>query len=211
MHIPKTAGITFREILFNVYGEEAVCAVNRGELKRGNQTLEECMEENHRVLHGHLHFKELEPVLTRDTKLVTWFREPVARVISNYFYNITYEYPKRVKENPDLPLLTLEEFIEKPNRVNVMSQFMEGLDLEDVFFLGFQEDFLADLSTLSEKLEWPSEAVDESLRLNDNRRVKQDRGPVSESVKHRIRELNKVDIELYEQALAMKESGYWRN
>jgi hypothetical protein len=211
MHIPKTAGITFREILYRVYGNEHVLAINRGELRKMDKSLPNLLQAQHRVIHGHLHYKELIPVRQKAQNLVTWFREPISRVISNYYYNITHEYPKRKQENPNLEMLSLEEFIEKPNRINVMSQFMDGLELEEVFFLGFQEQFVEDLKHLATMLDWPQEAVDETLRLNDNREVKQERGPVPDSVKARIMELNKKDIELYESAKALKESGYWRN
>jgi hypothetical protein len=211
IHIPKTAGITFREVLYSVYGRDKILAVNRAQLRKQGRAIDEVLEAHHRVIHGHLHFNDLAPFLPVSTKVVAWMREPVQRVVSNYYYNITHEYPKRKLENPDAVKLTLEEFIEKPGRINVMSKFLEGIDLNELFFLGFQEDFASDLERLQMKLEWPRAAVDSNLRLNDNRAVKKQAHEVERHIIDRIAELNQKDINLYHSALEFKKSGRWQN
>ena len=210
IHIPKTAGLSFREILFKVYGKDGVYAKNRGELQKEGITIEGSIPKSIRVFHGHLHYAELKGIIGPESRIITWFREPVKRVISNYYYNITHEFPKRKLENPDLKKFSLEEFIEKPNRQNVMSQFLEGISLEKIFFLGFQEDFNSDLGILARKLSWEDENWKKNERLNDNSKVRDSAPETSQEIIDRIKEVNQKDIELYHRALALKSKGHWK-
>jgi hypothetical protein len=200
IHIPKTAGLAFREILYRQYTPNRVLAINQGALRRQNQTLTDHYRKRHQVIHGHLPYPYLKDLHGPETAVITWFREPVSRVISNYYYNITHEFPKRKQENPDQQMISLEEFIERPKRQNVMSRFLEGIELEELDFFGFQEGFVDGLEQLAAQMGWTLTEEDRARRVNDNRKVKSKYPTPDQSVIDRIKELNTADIALYEEA-----------
>lgn len=208
MHIPKTAGLAFREILYRQYGPTRVLAINQGALRRQEQTLSHHFRKRHQVIHGHLPYTHLKPLHGPDTKIITWLRDPVQRVVSNYYYNLTHEFPKRQRENPDRQMMSLQEFIERPKRQNVMSRFLEGIELEDLDFFGFQEDFAGGLDRLAEQMGWTLTAQDRTRRVNDNRRVKAKHPTPSPETLRRVRELNQADIELYGRAQQLWRERY---
>ena len=86
-----------------------------------------------------------------------------------------------------------------------MARFLNGLNLEDLFFLGLQEQFRQDVLLLSQKLSWnlPKGA----LEIKKNPTLP--KGIVDEEVRQRIAALNQADIKLYNQAIALKSSGHW--
>ncbi|NBC07875.1 MAG: sulfotransferase family 2 domain-containing protein [Bacteroidetes bacterium] len=208
MHIPKTAGLAFREILYQQYGPTRVLAINQYGLLRQGQTLSHHFRKRHRVIHGHLPYTYLKPLHGPDTMIITWLRDPAQRVVSNYYYSITHEFPKRLRENPDRKMMNLEEFIERPKRQNVMSRFLEGIELEDLDFFGFQEDFVDGLDRLAEQVGWTLTAQDRTRRVNDNRQVKAKYPTPSPETLRRIRQLNQADIELYERARQLWRERY---
>jgi hypothetical protein len=205
IHIPKTAGLSFRAILYRQYGQHRVLAKNQGALRRAGHELGRYYRKRHRVVHGHLPYPLLRSLHGPNTRVITWLREPVSRVVSNYYYNITHEFPKRQQEDPNAQMLTLEEFIERPMRQNVMSRFLEGIGLQGLFFFGFQEDFEGGLDQLSEQMGWTLSEEDRSRRVNDNRKIKASYPQPSPALVGRIRQLNQSDIALYEQAKALWE------
>ena len=200
IHIPKTAGLAFREILYRQYGQDRVLAINQGALRRNEQQLSDHYRKRHQVIHGHLPYTYLEPLHGPETKVITWLRDPVDRVVSNYYYNITHELPKRQRENPKHKGMSLQEFVERPKRQNVMSRFLKGIALEELDFFGFQEDFAAGLEQLARQMGWVLTDQDRTRRVNDNRKVKAKYPTPSPEVLRRIRQLNQADIELYERA-----------
>jgi len=208
MHIPKTAGLAFREILYQQYGTTHVLAINRGALRRQGQTLSHHFRKRHQAIHGHLPYTYLKPLHGAGTKIITWLRDPVQRVVSNYYYNVTHEFPKRQRENPEQQMMSLQEFIERPKRQNVMSHFLEGIELEALDFFGFQEDFAGGLDRLAEQMGWTLTAQDRTRRVNDNRKVKAKHPTPSPATLQRIRQLNQADIELYERAQQLWRERY---
>jgi hypothetical protein len=208
MHIPKTAGLAFREILYRQYGPTRVLAINQGALRRKGQALPPHYRKRHRAIHGHLPYTYLEPLHGPETKVITWLRDPVDRVVSNYYYNITHELPKRQRENPKHEGMSLEEFVERPKRQNVMSRFLKGIALEELDFFGFQEDFAAGLEQLARQMGWVLTDQDRTRRVNDNRKVKAKYPTPSPEVLRRIRQLNQADIELYERAQRLWRERY---
>lgn len=208
IHIPKTAGLAFREILYRQYGPNRVLAINQGALRRQNQSLADHYRKRHQVIHGHLPYPYLKGLHGPDTTIITWFREPVSRVISNYYYNITHEFPKRKQEHPDQQMMSLEEFVERPKRQNVMTRFLEGIELETLDFFGFQEDFAGGLEQLATQMGWTLTEEDRARRVNDNRQVKSKYPTPPPSILDRIKQLNQDDIALYEEARQLWQQRY---
>jgi hypothetical protein len=206
IHIPKTAGQTLLQLLELAYGKEQVLHVNRGWLKRKQQRIGNLNPQQYQVLHGHLPYRTfLAPYHHSEAKIITFMRDPLERVLSNFRYYRKkkaerLEAGKTVRHHYDL-----ETFIELEERQNVMARFLEGLELTDLFFLGFQEQFGQDIRLLSKKLSW--DIPEEAFLIKKNptpSTVKTDK-----AIRQRIAALNQADFELYNRAIALKSEGYW--
>ncbi len=86
IHLPKTAGVTFEQVLLRQYAREEAYAIYPADpgVERFNQ-LAEARRASIRFLHGHMAFGLHEMLPTR-ARYVTLLRDPVDRVISHYHY-----------------------------------------------------------------------------------------------------------------------------
>jgi len=208
IHIPKTAGQTFLQLLKLAYGEEEILHVNQGWLKRKQQNIENLNPHHYQVLHGHLPYQAFIATYHHSkTKVITFMRDPVERVLSNFRYYRKMKAErlkagKTVRHHYDL-----ETFIELEERRNVMARFLDGLELRDLFFLGLQEQFGQDVRLLSKKLSW--ELPEAAFQIKKNPTMPST-GEADKAIRQRITTLNQADIELYNRAVAMKSEGYWK-
>lgn len=138
IHIPKTAGRTFREILKSQYGVNGVLSLDHYYLTKQNEQLADHPTDRYPVIHGHLPYRQISKVALPSSKYITWLRHPVDRVISNYYHYRDSVFPAKQKRNPSAQLVSIEDFIERPKRRNKMSQYLEGIDLEALFLLVFR-------------------------------------------------------------------------
>lgn len=212
IHIPKTAGTSFRNTLKSVYGQEAVI---RLDIKRKGPRVEineqpyagDRLPPWTRVAHGHFSYLQLQrhfQLPSEEVPIITWLRDPVERVLSNYFYLC-----KRLAEELDEPAKglnilsklqrSLPEYARDPKNRNRMSLFLEGLDLTDLTFFGIQDHYSEDLNHLAKLLDW--KGFEEYVH---NRTGKAYDG-LSSEVLDEIRALNDEDVRLYERALELRE------
>ncbi len=202
IHIPKTAGSSFYHILKEVYGEQLSISYRRKDYKQAlqnNISFSDSLRKKTTILHGHLYYHELKELhQNSNAKVICWLRDPVDRVISNYRHfiqrnslpNVSRPNQHRIKES----LLTYAQHKENQNR---MSEFLKGIDLEDLFFIGFLEFIEKDLFELSKLLDWPDFNIPK-LNTSSAPRIK-----IPESIRLEIKSLNKEDCELYDRALAL--------
>jgi hypothetical protein len=209
LHIPKTAGTSFRNILKEQYGELAVV---RLDIHENGRTL--CNEipylgpsaPSAKVLHGHFYYHDIYRRfdLPANLKIITWLRDPVERVISNYYYLEAQLIAVLKEEKRNLNILSkmqrslLEYAREEINR-NRQYKFLEGSNLEDFAFVGIQEDFQEDLLALGKVLQWQHPP----RHLHQNKTPKQ-RPPLSSEIREEIAQLNALDLELYQRALTLR-------
>lgn len=216
IHIPKTAGTSFRNTLIGVYGEKGVVRLDI-ELQRQDVRLNEHLYSERqlpagtRVVHGHFSYPLFRQHFDAPASLpvITWLRDPVERVISNYFY-----LSKRLKEELDeerkgLNILnkmqrSLLEYASFEPAQNRMSKFLRGMDLTDFLFVGIQEDYDASLQRLAGLLHWEDYPV-----FHYNKTGSERPNRVSEKERDIIRSLNQDDIALYERALDELSKGRW--
>lgn len=202
IHIPKTAGRSFRAILRRVYGEKKVFNVTRESGKAWNKELERSIPPSVEVLHGHFTFSDISK-LHHETEVpvITWLRDPVERVLSNYYFFIqragSGERPHAYHRRDE----TLMDYIRQDSSRNRMSRFLEGAALKDLFFVGIMEHFESELEELGRRLGWGKV---EPVHVNSNKAFREQFPPVSEETRKLIRELNRRDAELYEEGLRLR-------
>ncbi|WP_367389476.1 sulfotransferase family 2 domain-containing protein [Lewinella sp. LCG006] len=211
IHIPKTAGTSFRNTLKQVYGEEKVVRldINRSSKEvRINELLftKPELPSKIKVIHGHFSIANLKQCFFIDecTPMITWLRDPVDRVISNYFYLCKRLAEELEEEKKGLNILSklqrsLIEYARDEISRNRISKFLSGAQLTDFIFVGIQEHYDADLADLANLLDWPTAKA--FLHNVTGSSYEVDKGTRDE-----IARLNTLDMDLYHTALEMREN-----
>jgi hypothetical protein len=214
-HIPKTAGISLRVMLKEVYKNASILEwVDETEFPKLSE------EERARfdLVTGHFHYG-LHEFIPRPCVNITLLREPVDRVISFFFY---------VKRDPNhylwqhglRPDTTLREFMERRHCIEVdnfqtrllnpkMAEYLPfggvSAEMRDTALnnlrngfdaVGVTERFDDFARLLRTKFGWP-EAASKSLNVTANRPRKDE---VDEETLDLVRQANQYDTEIYEEA-----------
>lgn len=215
LHIPKTAGTSFRNTLCEVYGTEEVVRLDI-ELESGETKVREQiytsgqLPSETKVIHGHFSWPLLDNRFSIDPNIprITWLRDPVERVISNYYYLSKRLAEELEEEKKGINILkkmqrSLEEYARfEPNR-NRMSKFLAGKNLEDFFFIGIVENYEVDLKVLAKRLAWPKQPVFHYNATGNRKPI------VPEDIQELIGSLNHEDITIYNKALELRGQGKW--
>ena len=215
IHIPKTAGTSFRNSLEGVYGKEEVIRLDIGLVRQEVRVWEALYDADQlpprtKVVHGHFSY----PLLTRHFEIdpsipvITWLRDPVKRVVSNYLYLAKRLAEELKEEERGLNILkkmqrSLIEYASYEPSQNRMTRFLEGLDLERMAFVGLVESYDEDLAHLATRLDWTDYPVFHYNQTGKNS------GDISERELDLIRSLNQEDIRLYERAQELRAKGHW--
>lgn len=212
IHIPKTAGTSFRNILKSVYGEKNVVRFDismRGVVRLNEKPYSDKSLPEAKVIHGHFSYRALQDGygIPEGSKIITWLRDPVQRVASNYYYLESRLIDILQEEKHDLHILekmqrSLTEFARAEINRNRMSKFLNGVALKDLDFIGIQEQFETDLPLLAAKLGWP--VVPEVLYHNVT--AEREMRQLPDDVASEIRALNAEDVRLYEEAVELRSS-----
>lgn len=210
VHIPKSAGTSFRNILKDVYGETAVIRLDIDliykKLKINELPFEGFeLDKKIKVIHGHFSPALLNErfKINEQVPLITWLRDPVERVISNYYY-----LEKRLKEELDeegkgLNILSkmqrsLMEYARAELNQNRISKFLNGAKISDFTFVGIQEHYNEDLQAIADHFGWKNVKM---LHYNQTGKSKRQ---VSDEDRAEIAALNPLDMALYEEAMAIR-------
>ncbi|HRW76651.1 MAG TPA: sulfotransferase family 2 domain-containing protein [Saprospiraceae bacterium] len=217
IHIPKTAGTSFRNSLEGVYGKEEVIRLDIGLVRQEVRVWETIYEEEQlpartKVVHGHFSYPLLTRHFTIDpaVPVITWLRDPVKRVVSNYLYLAKRLAEELKEEERGLNILkkmqrSLIEYASYEPSQNRMSKFLEGLDLERMAFVGLVESYDEDLAHLAARLGW------EDYPVFHHNRTGKSSDAISAQELDLIRSLNQDDIRLYERAQDLRAKGHWQS
>ena len=93
LHIPRTAGTTLNAVIRNNFAPEEVLSVyNRADYER-LAVLDEAALAPIRLIQGHLFLQSYDPPMSyaREVEVFTFLREPVARLVSQYLFELHWE------------------------------------------------------------------------------------------------------------------------
>lgn len=206
IHIPKTAGTSFHRVLQDNYGNHASPALKRRDilpLLENSRTVPATQWQEYQVIHGHFHYQEIRSIhQSTHARVICWLRHPVDRVISNYrFFRHRLQHPEHNLEVFELNRHRIEEtlleYAEREENRDRMSKFLDGISLDDLFFIGFQERYDLDLAILAEKLLWNQVNL---AKLNRSGNPME----VNGTERLMIERWNRLDMSLYHQALALR-------
>ena len=213
LHIPKTAGSSFFKSLISVYGKNAVLRIDipihaqkglDGKPQSGNRP--DRIPPKTKVIHGHFRYSELMKAydLAEDIPVITWLRDPVSRVLSNYFYLKNVLREKITHSGQEIGpfnrmIKTLLEFAKLEREQNRLSRFVHETPLDKFKFIGIQEFFTDEIADLAYLLEWDGY---EEFYLNISGAKKE---AVNSEDLQEIRRLNNQDVTLYNDGLQLRE------
>lgn len=181
VHVPKSAGASFRNILLDLY-------------KDGAMEIDPWLD-NSRFLGatpvqmGHMTYDQVKHI-SKTHEFIVFLRHPVERVISSYYYCIEYKVKDDVFEG--------ETLLEYAKRHENYQTFFTGGDLNKFSFVGLQEYF-------NESIDRFSNLIDKTIDLSkyDKKNICHIKESVSNEDYKSIVDLNIKDFELYEEALSL--------
>lgn len=221
IHLPKTAGSTFKGVLAEVYGRRLRFDYGDqyGFMELSQPTLEMRLRRavkrvtdfrpyfKPQCIHGH--FKATKYARQYpDAQYVTWIRDPVERLVSHYNHWKRRPDPahtvcrEMVRQD-----MALEQFAELPAMRNVQSRYLDGMPLERFWFVGIQEHFDQMLRRFLE-LAGAGQVQVKSVNINENKGYAE-RYDLSEGLRQRIELLNAMDRELYVRSRELALSRGW--
>ncbi|WP_417604583.1 hypothetical protein [Oceanimonas baumannii] len=215
LHLPKTAGSSFRTTLEDVFAERLLSdygdkSISKPPLQRHKevlisaQSVAEQGTDEFDCIHGH--FLPLKYLLLADCEpccFITWMRHPVERLISHYHYWQQSYHPefaaphhKRVIEEG----WSLEQFCLSEQFRNIYAQYLWGFPLENFTFVGITEHYNEDLDYFARHLlKQPlnKHRVNVTARSDARERLPPD-------IQRAVERFHAADMQLYERALQMR-------
>lgn len=159
IHIPKTAGTSFRKSLEQNYqslsydyGHKILRDINElvSEFSDFNRNLVLDNYKSINCISGHILPIRYKKLYDLDWKFIIWLRDPAQRLYSHYYHLI------RDFENNDFGKLlvdsemTFEDFVFLPKVRNFYQRFFYNFPVENYFFIGIVERYKTDLVKLSQ-------------------------------------------------------------
>jgi len=208
VHIPKTAGSAFKDLLIDCLGEQGVCLRYEQTPLRwrseGQQVPPLLLPEEApcAVVHGHFVADRVIVPEGAETQYIAWLRHPVERLISHYFFWKRQPYPdqslcRRLLEED----LTVEEFASLDAMRNLQSFFLGGVPPSRFAFIGVTERFGESIDRFNATF---GTNLNRNWTVNANPHKLADdyRAEVGERVYEAIVRLNAADMALYAQVRA---------
>lgn len=211
IHVPKTAGTSFNELLELNYGKNYCLAdINYSVNEIISKQL---ISDETKVIFGHISAnKYISFSSLQNIKMIVWLREPIRRLISWYCYCISSPpeffgggFQSFVnKEKP-----SFMDFAQMLETRNTMSRQLKGVDLNNFYFVGIQEYFQEDVYLLSEMLCW-SKPIIKAANKNKFDRYKEFASEIVSNTGNLayLKILNKEDVKLYNEALKLRKKYY---
>jgi hypothetical protein len=214
VHLPKTAGASFRASLKAHFGDKLVWdysdrPINQAPLARKMDALKASFQLAYSYrdtgtacIHGHFLPVKYRWARTPERKqFVVWLRDPIERLASNYYYWTRDYDPKTagklrrriVEEN-----WSLERFCFSSEMKNTYTKFFWGFPMDFFDFVGITENYETDLSFFAKKVLKSELAVTET---NVNLQKENDLYIGDKNLRSRLERFHQKDMRLYWKAL----------
>jgi hypothetical protein len=203
LHIPKTAGSSLTSVYLKAFGSR-LCEHNYAPEQTYAMTGAE-LRQRYDIVHGHLDLRKLRGVIDADTRLVTFLRDPVQRVVSSYHYHRRLSDDNETARMIREQAMTLEDFAAWPPEMDLQARMIAPVGPERVDFYGFSETYAASIAALARFLGIALEP-DTPQNLNPEKALDA-RYQLPPAVDAHIRQQNLRDIELYRWAQARAAAG----
>ncbi len=222
VHMPKTAGSSFRDLLLRIYGEEGLVwdyhdtpldpavlyNTDRDAWLLKSREFIERLGAPKRAIHGHFPLRKYVGYLP-NAKRITWVRHPVDRLLSHFFmWRTRDDLPDHtLYRQVRLSQMDLSEFAKIPMVRNVMTRvFLHNVPVSSLFFIGVQEHYRKDVKELKALMGWPAIRIDRTNVQRDpdyasfKQEVLNDRRLMA-----LLTDLNSEDMSFYEAVLASRD------
>jgi len=165
-HIPKTAGSSLRQMLYEAFGRSSVLSVYRPDeakvLGKGNAIP---IRIGASVVHGHFKPHPKHNELFPNAHSMAWVRDPIQRIWSlvGHLLDLQWKHPhyamlhnlyvtKGVESQHDI----VERIVKDgsiPYMVNAYSRFFSAVDIQDLSFVGSMHNFSASIASLNREFD----------------------------------------------------------
>jgi hypothetical protein len=220
VHLPKTAGISFRNILNNNFKESLLSdygdiPLNTETEVRNKKALQDAIKSTDldlsmiNCIHGHfMPLKYLPLKNSLKAKFVTWLRDPMARMISHYYfwkrsYNTDTIKPalhrRVIEEN-----WSLEDFCFSEQMQNVYCKFLWAFPINYFDFIGITEFFNQDIKYFTRS--FMNNEIYEIPQLNAAPTDQKKQIP-DKFFAERFRSFHADDYRIYKSALEIRETN----
>jgi len=196
IHIPKTAGVSLRNILKEHYGTGFF--LHYWEITDSQGAVCEKIPPEAGCVHGHYHADLLVDRFP-GASLVTWVRDPVERVVSSYYHRLRdpdWRHP--VCRDLHERRLSLSEYASLPLVRNEMTAYFASKKPRDFLCIGIVEKFEPSLERMAQLLGIPEV---KPRRDNVNPAKVTEFYELTPFVRREIEALNEQDLVLYEDCL----------
>lgn len=221
VHIPKTAGRSFRSLLQTKFESGFRDDYKDSPLnKKENERIENCenFKKEYRLykkflhklkktecIHGHfLPYKYNSHLSNKNDQFVTWLREPTERLISHYFYRKKV-YQETV-ETPNQKIFhdygSFEEFCFSEKMQNAYDKYLYKFPIENFSFIGIVEHFEEDLKYFSQN--FLNTKIEDIPRKGTNSYKDQLSCLEDTDFIKKIKEFHSKDYSIYENALNIR-------
>ena len=200
VHIPKTAGVSFRKMLSQLYGPGFVQYY--WEISDAWGRIRSDVPPEATCIHGHFAAHVLADRYP-EASLVTWVRDPVERVASSYYYRLRspdWRHPVSIELHEKH--LSLVEYAALDEVRNEMTRFFGERQPDDFAFIGLVEEFGVSMEKFLEQFDLPAMPIP---RENTNPYRRAPLYEMGDDERQQILELNQLDWNLYNTCLGRQE------
>ena len=209
LHIPKTAGTTFRHLLYDHFAEEQIYPNQSQLINNGGGYLNKKefiaqipqLPENV-IFTGHYNWNVTKH-FDSSLKTIVFFREPIARTKSHIKHQNRY-HPK-LRGLPYSEILQLSQkrlanlqarqlgFRPKKKNFNQVLRHLRAIDV-----IGITEEFETSINQVNRQFRWE---ISYDKQMDKNQHPNKDLHQFTKEDEELIAKINKVDIRLYQRVL----------
>lgn len=197
VHVPKCAGTSFRHAIDGIYGNRIW--YNYGVIFSREQARLELVPPGTTFIHGHFIADAFDDLIP-DRTLLTWVRDPVERLVSNYHHflrapDMRDDCCRAVHEQKlDLRALADLDWMQ-----NLTTRYLARKPVGDFQFIGIAERFEESMRLFCRTYGFRD--VDVLPCVNTNPDRKSERYDLSPEDRAHIVERNQLDLAWYQQAI----------